>query len=179
MENQKVTEQVSSWTIEPHYSTVQFSIKHLFFFTVEGTFTEVNGRITRKNSDIGQTTVEAVIEVASLNTGNPKRDAHLQSADFFDARQFPEIYFQSTKVEKGRDIDTLSITGMLTIKGESREIQFEVMEVDSSHSPQGDEVAYYAMQTTLNRSDYGITRSRGLIGERLKVTTYIQAMKQK
>jgi polyisoprenoid-binding protein YceI len=179
MKMQQATEPMSSWTIEPRYSTVQFSIKRLFFLTVEGTFTEVSGQIRRADTDLGQTSVEVVIKVASLSTGNRKRDAHLQSADFFDAEHFPEIYFQSSKVEKGRDIDTLSVTGLLTIKGESREVKFEVMEVDSSHSPQGDEVAYYAMQTTLKRSDYGITRSRGVIGESLKVTTYIQAMREK
>jgi polyisoprenoid-binding protein YceI len=179
MKMQQVTESMSCWMIEPQYSTVQFSIKHLFFFTVEGTFTEVNGRINRNDSDISQTTVEAVIEVASLNTGNPKRDAHLQSADFFDARQFPEIYFQSTKVEKGRDVDTLSVTGSLTVKGKSHEVQLIVMEVDSSHSPQGDEVAYFATQTNLSRFDYDITHSPTIIGKAVKITVYVQAMKQK
>lgn len=178
MEPLKATEQMSYWLIEPQYSTVQFSIKSWFFFTVEGVFTDVRGHIKRDEDNLGHSSVEVIIRVSSLSTKNRKRDAHLQSADFFDAEQFPEIHFQSTRVEKGRDIDTLRVTGVLSVKGINREIVLEVTEVDSSRSPQGEEVAYFATQTKLKRADYGISRLRGLIAGSLKVTTYIQAMKQ-
>ncbi len=175
---QTATEPMSNWQIERHYSTVQFTIKHLFFFTVEGRFTDITGSIKHNRTDLSRSTVEAIIKVASLDSGNRKRDEHLLSADFLDADEFPEIHFVSRKVEKGRDLDTLKITGLVTIKGTSREVVFEVTEGESSRSPQGDEVAYYSAQVKLNRSDFAITRTRGLIGETLTVTMFIQALKQ-
>jgi polyisoprenoid-binding protein YceI len=175
----KATQQMSEWQIEPHYSTVQFHIKHLFFFTVEGTFKEVTGSVRRNHSDLSDSRVEAVVKVVSLNTGNRKRDAHLLSADFFDAERFPEMRFESSKVEKGRDLDTLRVTGILTIKGQSHEVSFEAIEGESSRSPQGDEMAYYSAQLKFKRTDFGVAHSRGLIGEAVTVTVFLQALKSK
>ena len=181
MEVTKATEtreQVAEWIIEAKYSTVHFRIKSLFFFTVEGTFSDISGTIRRDEADIRRSSVEVVIRADSINTGNRRRDTHLRSKDFLDVEQYPEIRFQSSSVEKGRDRDTLRITGLLTICGTSREVVIEVTEVDESRSPQGEEVAYFTAQTDINRLEYGITRSRAIIGDRLKITTSVQALKQ-
>lgn len=122
--------------------------------------------------------MSVVLQSSSLDTHNKKRDAHLRAADFLDADRYPEIRFQSTKVEPGLDRDTLRVTGSLTIKDRKKEIVLEVSEVDRSCSPSGEQVAYYTALAQLDRHDFGIDYMRGLIGSVLKVTINVQATRR-
>jgi polyisoprenoid-binding protein YceI len=166
------------WTIDPQYATVEFSAK-LLFLAVKGRFTEFGGTITLGEDDIRRSSVEATIGATSVSTGIRRRDAHLRSADFLDAEKYPEIRFQSSSVEKGRDRDMLRVTGTLTIKDRSREIALDVWVTDRSRSPQGDEVAYYTAMAEINRHDFGVSFGRGLIGSRVKITIQVQASKRR
>ena len=179
MEPQKAeTHAQNLWFIEPKYTTIQFSVRNLFFFTVKGCFTDFTGTLVRDEDDIRRSSVQAAIKTASIDTGNKRRDDHLLSADFLDAGKYSEIYFQSTSVEKGRDRDTLKVTGALTFKGISRELVLDVTEVDESRSPQGEQVAYYAALAEIDRFDFGVSWGRGLIGRKLSVTIQVQATKK-
>jgi polyisoprenoid-binding protein YceI len=179
MEPQKVAGQPDSvWIIDPKYTTVQFSAKLLFLFTVRGSFGDISGTIERDPTDIGRSSVEAVIKSGSVNTGNKRRDSHLRSADFLDVQEHGEIRFKSTRVEKGTDRDTLRVTGTLTIRGRSHEVVLDVNEFDRSRSPQGEDVTYYAALKEIDRFDFGITHSRGLIGRTLKVMVQVQALRK-
>ena len=179
MEPQKVARQAEAvWIVDPKYSTVQFSAKLLSLFTVRGSFTEIRGTIERDPADISRSSVEAVIKSASVNTGNKRRDLHLRSADFLDAQEHGEIRFKSTRVEKGRDRDTLRVTGTLTIRGRSHQVVLDVNEFDRSRSPQGEDVTYYAALQKIDRFAFGIKYGRGLIGRTLKVLIQIQALRQ-
>lgn len=174
----QISGEVGKWVIESKYSTVHFRIKSFFFFTVEGSFNAISGLITRDQADLGRSAVEVAIRADSIDTGNRKRDDHLRSKDFLDVERYPEIRFQSDRVERGRDRDTLRISGHLTICGQSREIVIEVTEFDQSRSPQGEEVAYFTAQTRISRREYGITRMLPLIGEAVTITTSVQALRQ-
>ena len=166
------------WDIDPAHSTVQFRVKNFFFFIVKGRFTEFAGRIVLDHADIGRSSVEVTIKAASVDTGIKRRDAHLQSADFLEADLYPDIRFQSTKIEAGRDRDTLRLEGSLTIKGKSRAVMLEVDELDHSRSPDGEEVSYYGTSSELDRFDFGMRYRRGLIGRTLKVIINVQASRQ-
>ena len=179
MEPQKVARQAEAvWIIDPKYTTVEFTAKVLFLFTVKGSFAELSGTIKREPADIGRSSVEAVIKSASIKTGKKRRDAHLRSADFLDVEEHREIRFQSTRVEKGTDRDTLRVTGTLTIRGRSHEVVLDVNEFDRSRSPQGQDVTYYAALKKIDRFDFGMRHSRWLIGRTLKVMIQVQALKQ-
>ena len=180
MEPLKASQQTAAavWIVDPKYTTVQFSIKLLFFFTVEGSFTDLAGTITRDEADIRRSSVDVVIKAASIETGNRRRDAHLRSEAFLDVKAHPEIRFQSVSVESGRDRDTLRILANLTVRGKSRELALVVEEVDHSRSPQGDEIDYYAALIEIDRFDFGIKSLRGIIGRALKVKIQVQAVKQ-
>ena len=179
MEPQKAARQVEGvWIIDPKYTTVQFSANFLFLFTVRGSFGDISGTIERDSADIGRSSVEAVIKGASIDTGNKRRDSHLRSSDFLDVKEFGEIRFKSTLVEKGRDRDTLRITGTLTIRDRSHEVVLDVNEFDRSRSPQGEDVTYYASLKEIDRFAFGIRYGRGLIGRRLKVMIQVQALRQ-
>src|SRR5262245_50148295 len=94
------------WEIEPRYTSVQFSCKNFFFFTVKGQFTDFAGSIILDEDDVRRSSVETIIKTASIHTAKKSRDKHLRSADFLDTEKYPEIRFQSTSVERGRDRDT-------------------------------------------------------------------------
>ena len=165
---------MDKWTFDPAYSTVEFSIRNLWF-TVHGRFGAVEGSIVLDQSDLSRSSVIAVIKADSINTGNKRRDAHLRTRDFFDVENFPDIEFRSTKVERGRDRDSLNLEGRLTIKGTTQTVKLDVNEMDHSRSPRGEEFVYYSATTELDRFAFGFDYGRVLIGRTLKVTINVQA----
>jgi polyisoprenoid-binding protein YceI len=178
-ETQKVQDRSqTSWVIEPKYTSFEFSVKSLFFFTVKGKFTDFIGNVVIDDGDIQRSSVEVTIKAPSISTGVKRRDDHLRSAAFLDVAKHPIISFQSTGVEKGRDRDTLRVTGNLWVKGRTKELVLDVEETDHSRSPQGDEVAYFIAQTKIDRFDFGVRYGRWLIGRTLRVTIQAQATKK-
>src|SRR5688500_5064033 len=91
------------WAIDPAHSTVEFSVKSFFVFVVKGRLTELAGNILLDPNDVRGSTVSVAIRAASIDTGAKRRDARLRSADFLDAERYPDIRFQSTNIEPGRD----------------------------------------------------------------------------
>ena len=166
------------WQIDAAHTTVEFKVKSLFFFNAKGHFGNLAGNMVLDESDIRGSSVSATIKAASIDTGLKRRDAHLRSADFLHVDRYPDIRFESTEVEPGRDRDTLRVTGLLTIKEKSREVLLEVNELDRSCSPSGEQIVYYTVLTELDRFDFEINHSRGLIGRRVKITINVQASRQ-
>ncbi len=159
---------------DPAYSTVEFVVRNLFY-NVKGRFSVLEGSIVLDEDDISRSSVAATIKANSIDTGNRRRDAHLASADFFDAEKFPDIEFKSSKVQRGKDRDSLDVEGTLTIKGQSRPVALAVNEMDRSRSPNGEDFVYYSATAELDRFAFGINYGRGVIGRKLKVTINIQA----
>ena len=91
--------QQATWTIDSAHSSAQFSVRHMMVSNVRGEFTSTKGTVRWDGKDFASAVVEATIDAASINTREPKRDAHLKSADFFDVEKFPTLTFTSTKVE--------------------------------------------------------------------------------
>lgn len=162
------------WNFDPAYSTVEFVVRN-FLYNVKGRFSVLEGSLVLDEDDIRHSSVTAIIKANSIDTRNKRRDVHLKSADFFDTEQFPDIEFKSTKVERGRDRDSLDVDGTLTVKGKAVPIKLAVNEMDRSRSPNGEEFVYYSATAELDRMAFGITYGRGLIGRRVKVTINIQA----
>ena len=166
------------WLIDAAHTTVEFAVKKFLFLDVKGHFDDLEGNLMLDESDIRRSSVTAAIGAASIDTGSKRRDMQLRSADFLEVDRYPYIRFQSTKVEPGRDRDTLRVTGSLTIKEKSREVLLEVNEVDRSCSPSGEQIVYYTAQTELDRFDFEINHWRGLIGRKLKIAINLQASRQ-
>jgi polyisoprenoid-binding protein YceI len=162
------------WHFDPGYTTVEFVIRNLWF-TVRGRFRDLEGQIVLDENDIGRSSVTATIKVDSVDTGNKRRDAHLLAPDFFDVEKFPEIEFKSTSVRRGRDRDSLDLTGELKIKNTTIPVALLVNEMDRSRSPNGEEFVYYSATTELDRRAFGINYGPGLIGRRLQVNINVQA----
>ena len=162
------------WNFDPVYTTVEFSIRNLWF-TVKGRFKDLQGAIVLDEDDISRSSVTATIRAESIDTGNKRRDGHLLLKSFFDVENFPEIEFKSTRVGRGKDRDSLDLEGELTIRDKTIPIALAVNEMDRSRSPRGEEYVYYSATTELDRCAFGINYGRGFIGRRLRVNINVQA----
>lgn len=111
--------QSSTWSIDPAHTHASFTVRHMIISNVRGELGKVEGTLTLDEKDVTKSKVEATIDVAGIDTREPKRDEHLRSADFFDVANHPTITFKSTKVEKAGK-DGLKVTGDLTIRGTTK-----------------------------------------------------------
>jgi polyisoprenoid-binding protein YceI len=162
---------MSTWKIDPAHSVAAFSVKHMMVTNVRGQFNDVTGTIRFDPSDIAGSSVEAKIEVASLTTGNARRDEHLRSPDFFDAAKYPEITFKSTKVEPAGS-NHGRITGELTIRGTTRTVSMEAEYNGPVKSPQdlgGETTMGFSASLAIDREDYGVNWNVPLDGGGLVV----------
>lgn len=117
--------QTSTWQVDPAHSAAQFSVRHMMISNVKGEFSHVSGTALLDESDLSRSSVEISVDTTTVDTREPRRDAHLRSADFFDAANFPAMIFRSkqiTRLGEGR----YQLTGDLTIRGTTREVIFEI-----------------------------------------------------
>ena len=94
---------MSTWEIDPAHSSANFSVRHMMIAKVHGGFTKLTGSLSLNRNDPSKSVVEAIIDAGSIDTREPKRDEHLQSADFFDVEKYPSITFKSRKVKQEGD----------------------------------------------------------------------------
>jgi len=163
------------WSFDRSHSTVEFTVKNFFFFNVKGQLAPPVGKLVIDEADITRSSVSATIEAQSVDTHNKQRDAHLRAPDILDAENYPDIHFESSSVGPGNDRDTLRVKGSLTIKNKTLPIELDVILLDRSRSPRGEEVIYYVATTHLDRFQFGINYGRGIIGRLLHVTINVQA----
>ena len=179
MQTQKyIDREANVWRFDPAYSSVEFSIKKLLFFTVAGKFKAFDGAITLDEADLKRSSVTAKLITNSIDTGNSRRDSQLKAKAFLDAEQYPEITFCSSSVAPGKDRDSLDVSGDLCNKGATRKVPLAVNAIDRSRSPNGEEFIYYSATAELDRSEFGVNAFRGVIGRKLRVTINIQASRK-
>src|SRR3954447_1528119 len=110
-----------AWRVDPVHSSVQFAVKHMGIATVRGKFTRFEGAL-EVHEDLASSRAYGKVDAASIDTDEPDRDAHLRSPDFFDVEKYPEITFESTRVEP-IDEDSSTVYGNLTMHGVTKEIR--------------------------------------------------------
>ncbi len=173
----------STWTIDPAHSQTSFTARHMVITNVKGAFDKTTGTVVLDEKDVTRSTVEATIDVNSINTHVEQRDAHLKSPDFFDAAKYPTITFKSTKVEKAGE-GKLKVTGNLTIKGTTKPV---VLDVDGPSpaikDPQGGVRRGLTATTTINRFDYGLEWNKAVeagpvVGKDIKIEIEAELVKQ-
>jgi polyisoprenoid-binding protein YceI len=145
---------VGTWTIDPGHAEVGFVGRHFGLTKVRGRFTGVSGTITVAD-DPAVSTVEVVIDTASLHSGDQSRDDHLRSADFFDVEHHPTAVFRSTAVAAAGA--TATLMGELTIKGVTKPVTLHVDYVGGTTDPWGNERAVFSASGRINREDWGLT----------------------
>lgn len=145
------------YTLDKSHSSVSFVVKHMVIAKVRGNFTEFDGTIMIDDKDITKSSVKGTVKVASINTDNEKRDAHLRGADFFDAEKFPEITFESKKIVKKDDGHVC--VGLLTMRGVTKEVEIPFSITGKIKDPWGNERVGIEASFTINRQDYGVSWS--------------------
>lgn len=173
----------TTWNIDPVHSVAEFKVKHMMISNVKGQFTAVSGTLSLDETDITKSQVKASIEAASINTRDAQRDAHLKSADFFDAEQFPALTFTSTSVQRNEDGD-LEIEGELSIHGVTKKVVFTAEEPSApGKDPWGNTRIGLSAITKINRKDFGLTWNATLetggilVGEDVTITLDVQFVK--
>ncbi len=141
-----------SLTIDPAFSNVGFSVSNLGVNTVEGRFGQFAGKIEFNPQDAEKSAVHVVIQAASVDTQNARRDRHLRTPDFFDAAKYPELTFESQSIEKKPD--GYVMIGLLTIKGQSRPVAIPF--TFTTASADGKTLLHARGKTQVNRHDFGI-----------------------
>jgi polyisoprenoid-binding protein YceI len=165
-----------TYTIDGAHSSTNFAVKHLGLSTVHGRFTDVSGTIVFDEKAPEKSSVTAVIKTATISTDNAQRDKHLNTPDFFDTANFPEIKFQSTSIRNagGKYI----ATGNLTIRDVTKvvEIPFTLAQ---GKGPKGEARIGVEATLTINRFDYHVSYdSTGLIvGKDVTIDLSVEAVK--
>jgi len=144
-----------SWKIDPAHSEINFTVRHMMISNVRGRFEKFDGLVEGDEKNIANSTVDVQIEVGSINTKEAQRDAHLRSADFFNAEAFPYMTFKSSRVE-ALDASHGRIYGDLTIRDVTKEVVLDVEYSGMAKSPWGTESAGFTATTTINRKDWGL-----------------------
>ena len=154
--------QATPWELDPSHTSVEFSVRHMMATTVKGLFEKVKGTVDLDDKDITKSTVEVTIDVASINTHEPKRDGHLKSPDFFDVAKYPTATFKSTKVQKAGK-NKLKVTGDLTLHGITKAVVLEVEGPSPPyHTPFGTTVRGIHATGKLDRKDFEVTWNKVL-----------------
>ena len=168
------------WYIDPSHSHVGFSVKHMMVSTVRGRLGRVTGRLDLDEKSPEKADFEITVETAGVDTGDAKRDAHLRSADFFDAETHPAITFKSNAVFPKGD-GRYAASGELTIRGTTRPVSFDIELLGVVTDAQGGRHLGATATATIDRTAFGLTwnmpiPSGVLVSEQVKIEVDVQAV---
>ena len=165
-----------TWTIDPVHSEVSFVVRHMMVSKVRGRFDKFEGTIITAENPL-QSSVTATVDLSSVNTGEPNRDNHIRSADFFEVESHPEMKFRSTGVRP--DGDNFLLEGELTIRGTTRPITLKLEVNGFGPDAYGGTRAGFSATGEINRHDFGVSYNGPIPGGGVavseKVTINIEA----
>jgi len=172
-----------AWKADTSHSAVALVARHMVVTKVRGHFSRFDATLQIPEGSIVPESIAATIEVESIDTRNADRDAHLRSADFFDAAVFPAISFESTAIERISDAD-FTVRGALTIHGVTKDVEFEAHAERLGKDPWGNERLGYEGSLRVNREDFGLTWNQVLetgsvmVSKEIAIELEIQAIAQ-
>jgi polyisoprenoid-binding protein YceI len=169
-----------TWTVDPVHSRVGFVARHMMVSKVRGSFTDYTAEVTVAEAPL-ESKVTAVVQMASIDTGNGDRDGHLRTNDFFDIEQFPEMSLVSTGFAgDGTDV---TMTADLTVKGITKPVEFELEVEGPAQDPWGGTRIGVTATATINRKDWGIEWNAALetggvmLGDKIQIDLDLQLVK--
>jgi polyisoprenoid-binding protein YceI len=174
---------ITTWKLDPAHSHAEFKVKHMMISNVKGSFSGLTGTLTEHAFDASLSSVEATVPVPTVSTGDPQRDGHLKSADFFDAENYPEMTFKSTRVQKKGEGE-YAVTGDLTLHGVTKPVTFAVDGPSApGKDPWGNTRIGLSATAKINRKDFGLNWNAALetggilVGEDVQIALEIQFIK--
>ncbi|HYM54097.1 MAG TPA: YceI family protein [Solirubrobacteraceae bacterium] len=170
-----------SWSIDAPRSSVGFAVKHMMIASVKGRFRNFDGTL---ETGSGASRATGTIKAASIDTDEPVRDEHLRrSPDFFDVERYPEISFNSTRIDY-LDGRRFRIVGDLTMRGVTREIALDAQVNGTGHETGDNRRIELELHGELNRRDFGLTwnqtleKGGALLGNKVKIALEITAVQR-
>ena len=174
--------QAATWTIDTGHSSVNFKVRHMMVSKVSGSFAGFSGTLEFDAENPLDASVNAEIQVATVDTNDEKRDGHLVSADFFDAENHPTMTFRSTGLKA--DGDDWILLGELTMLGKTRPIELELEYNGEVADPWGNVRAGFSAEGEIDRRDYEMTWNKSMdkggivVGNEVELELEIEAIKQ-
>ncbi|MBV9961022.1 MAG: YceI family protein [Parafilimonas sp.] len=174
---------MATFKIDAAHSEITFKVKHLMITTVTGSFSKFDATAETGNPDFSDASISFEADVDSITTNNEQRDAHLKSADFFHAEQFPKITFHSTSLQK-TDGSSYILKGNLTIFGITKPVSLNVEHTGSVVDPWGQNKEGFEVEGKIKRSEFGIkwnalTEAGGaVVSDDVRLIMNVQMIKQ-
>lgn len=181
METATITK--TKWNLDPTHSEIGFKVKHMMITNVSGSFGKFDAQVETNDLDFITAKIEFTADIDSITTSNTDRDNHLKSPDFFDAANYPQLKFVSTKFEK-KDDENYVLQGDLTIRDVTKPVKFNVEFGGIGKDPWGNEKAGFTITGKINRTDYKLNWNAALetggvlVSEEVKLQAEIQLVKQ-
>jgi len=171
------------WALDTKHSELGFKIRHMMISNVSGSIKNFHVEAETPGEDFSKASILLTANMQSITTYNEERDTHLRSSDFFEVDSYPELKFQSTRIEKV-DSETFTLFGELTLKGITKPITLNVEYSEVITDLRGGERAGFTVIGHIKRSDWGITFNRVMetgrvgLGEEVRIISEIQLLKQ-
>ena len=169
-----------TYNIDPKHSGVGFEVRHMGIATVRGAFRRFQGTLDATSD---APVLQGAVEVASVDTGEEQRDAHLASPEFFDAEQHPEITFHTTAIEPTNE-GSIRLQGEITIKGTTKPIELVGQVAEGGTDPWGNERVGLEITGQFNRSEWDMKFNQALgsgnllVSDTVKLALDVSAVKQ-
>ena len=168
----------TKWNIDPTHSEINFKVKHMMISTVTGHFEDLSASVESENDDFINADFNFIAKIDSINTKNSDRDAHLKSDDFFNAKEYPEMIFNS------KSFDGSSLVGDLTIRDVTKEISLDMDFNGVAVDPYGQTKAGFEVTGSINRKDFNlvwnaVTEAGNIVvSDSIKLIVDLQFIKQ-
>ena len=172
------------WTLDPEHSEVQFRVRHLMISNVTGEFDDFQIDVETEEEDFMTAKVNFTVDINSITTGNAQRDQHLKSADFFDAANYPQLKFVTTKYENVDNDGSYEVYGDLTIRGKTKNIKFDCEFGGIIKDPWGNTRAGFSINGKVNRKEFGlhwdaVTEAGSIVvSDEVKIHVALELIKQ-
>ena len=168
----------AEYDVDGVHSSVIFKVRHNGVAPFYGRFNKVNGTFSFDAANATAAKLSFQIDVDSIFTAEKKRDDHLKSPDFFNAKQFPTITFTSRAVKAGAKPDTYTVDGDLTVRGVTKPISIELTKTGQGKNPMGGESIGFEGTFVLNRLDYGVSYAPDGLGRDVTVIVAVEGIKK-
>jgi polyisoprenoid-binding protein YceI len=174
---------ITKWLLDPTHSELGFKIKHLMISNVSGTFKNFTAEVETEEEDFSRAQIKLTAQMDSISTNNEQRDAHLRNSDFFEVEQYPELRFESTRMEM-KDESNFTLYGSLTLKGLTHPVALHVEYNGLTKDPWGGERAGFVITGKISRSQWGVNFNAVLetggvaLSDEVKILSEIQVVKQ-
>jgi polyisoprenoid-binding protein YceI len=172
------------WAIDPSHTKVGFSVRHFGISETDGFFRNYNVKVASEKEDFSDLSVQVAVQIDSIDTNDAQRDAHLKADDFFNAAKFPEMKFESTKLERTAVAHEYKMHGNLTIRDVTKPVVFDLEYAGTvPQDPFGNTKAGFFVSGDINRQDFGLSFNVLLgtgnlaVSDKVKIKIPVQLLK--